>query len=157
MQRTLVSVILSAVSIPAASLWAASPTVSNSNPFASQIADQAYQVQCAADSLQGYLLSGADGRSALVYARNMQVSAKKLASLVDKAAVQPGIAGEARAQAEKMKVQAAGLNAMVAGTVSELKPGRFAANTGAIVADTTNIENRSSTLRAAAQTLNGSN
>lgn len=157
MQRTFVCFILSAVSIPAASLWAASPAVSNSNPFASQIADQAYRVQCAADNLQGYILSGADGRSAYVYARDMQTSAKKLASLVDKAATQPGIAGEARAQAEKMKVEAAGLNAMVAGTVSELKPGRFAANTDAIVADTTNIENRSNTLRNAAQTLNGSN
>ncbi len=151
MQRTLVCVILSAVSIPAASLWAGSPVSTSSDQFASQIADQAYRVGTAADSLQGYIRSGAEGRSAYVYAHNMQVSAKKLVSLADKAASRTGIAGDARVQAEKMKVQAAGLNAMVNGTVSELKPGRFAANADVIFADTTNIENRSNTLRAAAQ------
>jgi hypothetical protein len=157
MQRTFLCAILSAVSIPAASLWAASPVTSPSSQFASQIAYEAGRVKAAADGLQGYVLSGANGRSALVYARDMQVSAKRLASLVDQAASQPGMAGEARARAEKMKVQAAGLNAMVNGAVSELKPGRIAAEADAIVADTTNIENRSNTLRAAAQTLNGVN
>jgi hypothetical protein len=88
----------------------------------------------------------------------MATSAKKLASLADKIAAQPGLAGEARAQAEKMRVQVAGLRAMVAGTASELTPAGVGANhADTILADTANIENRSNTLRNAAQSFSGVN
>lgn len=157
MQRSLVCSILCAVSIPAASLWAGSPVPTSSAQYANQIAYEAGRVQAAADGLEGYVRSGADGRSARVYAHNMNSSAKRLVSLADQAAAQPGLAGEARAQAEKMKVQAAGLRAMVAGTVTEVKEGRFASHANAIFADATNIENRSSALRTAAESLSGSN
>ena len=56
-----------------------------------------------------------------------------------------------------MKVEAAGLRAMVAGTTSELKEGKLAAHANAIFADTTNIENRSNTVRIAAEGLSGTN
>ena len=162
MQRSLVCTILTAVAIPAASLWAAPPVPSTSGQYANQIAYEASRVQAAADGLEGYVRSGANGRSALVYAQDMATSANKLASLADRVAAQQGLAGEARAQAEKMKVQAAGLRAMVAGTASELKPSAFSAETGiknadTILADTANIENRSNALRNAAQSFSGVN
>lgn len=157
MQRMLVCAVLSAVSIPASSLWAASPILTTSAQYASQIAYEASRVQAAADGLQSYVRSGAEGRSARVFAHDMNSSAKRLASLVDQAAAQPGINGDARAQADKMKAEAAGLKAMVAGTTTEVKEGKFAAHADAIFADTTNIENRSNTLRIAAQSLSGTN
>jgi hypothetical protein len=158
MQRSLMFTILTAVAIPAASLWAAPPAPSTSSQFANQIAYEAGRVQAAADGLEGYVRSGANGRSALVYAQDMATSAKKLASLADKVTAQPGLAGEARAQAEKMKVQVAGLRAMVAGTASELTPAGVGANNAdTILADAANIENRSNTLRNAAQSFSGVN
>ncbi len=158
MQRLLVCTILTAVAIPAASLWAAPPVPSTSSHFANQIAYEAGRVQAAADGLEGYVRSGANGRSALVYAQDMATSAKKLASLAEKVASQPGLAGEARAQAEKMKAQVAGIRAMVVSTASELTPaGVGAKSADTILADTANIENRTNTLRNTAQSLSGVN
>ncbi len=158
MQRLLVCTILTAVAIPAASLWAAPPVPSTSRQFASQIAYEAGRVQAAADGLEGYVRSGANGRDALVYAQDMATSAKKLASLADQVEAQPGLTGEASAQAKKIKAQVAGLRAMVVGTASELTPaGIGAKNADTILADTVNIENRSNALRNAAQSFSGVN
>jgi hypothetical protein len=148
---------MAAITIPVA-LWAAPPVPTSSNQEASQIASEASRVQSDADGLQGYVRSGAaDRASVYAYAQDMDHSLRKINSLVNKVASQPGVTGEARAQAEKMKLQAAGLRAIVAGTVTELSPNTLAAHADAVFADTTNIVNRSNMLRASAESFSSIN
>jgi hypothetical protein len=156
MQRSRLFAFAAAVSIPVA-LWAAPPVTTSSNQYASQIASEATRVQSDADGLQGYVRSGAADRASLyAYAQDMDHSLRKISSLVDKVSSQSGVTGEARVQAEKMKLQAAGLRAMVAGTVTELSPKTLPAHAEAIFADTTSIVNRSDTLRATAESFSSS-
>src|ERR1700748_1823054 len=113
---------LAAITVPVA-LWAAPPVTTSSNQNASKIAFEASRVRSDADGWQGDVRSGAADRTSLyAYAQDMDHSLRKINSLVNKVASQPGVSGEARAQAEKMKLQAAGLRAIVAGTVTELSP-----------------------------------
>lgn len=148
---------IAAVTIPVA-LWAAPRVTASSNQYASQIASEASRVQSDADGLQGYVRSGAaDRASVYAYAQDMDHNLRKISSQVDKVASQPGVTGEARAQADKMKLQAAGLRAMVAGTVTELSPNALPEHAEAVFADTTSIVNRSNALRATAESLSSSN
>jgi hypothetical protein len=152
-----VAVSIAAITIPVA-LWAAPPVTTSSNQAASQIASEASRVQSDADGLQGYVRSGAaDRASAYAYAQDMDHSLRKIGSLANKVASQPGVTGEALARAEKMKLQAAGLRAMVASTFTELSPNTLAAHAEAVFADTTNIVNRSNMLRATAASFSSSN
>jgi hypothetical protein len=163
MRRLRLFAFLGAVSIPAAfliptGLWAGSPVATPSHQYASQIVSEASRVESDADGLQGYVRSGASDRSSVsIYVQDMDHRLRKISSLVDKVVSEPGVSGDARAQAEKMKLQAAGLRAMVAGSATELSPNTLPANAEAVFADTTNIVNRSNSLRASAESFSSSN
>ena len=155
MKRSVLYATVTAVLMPAASLWAASPVPSSPNQPINQIAYQSYRIQAEADGLQGYVRSGAHDRlSTAAYAgQNGGYPAQ--------ARLRSGSGGRsagrnqrgARRQAEQLKLQVAALRAVVADTVKELKPNELALHAEAVFADTTNIASRGVMIRDAAMNL----
>lgn len=158
MRRNLLSGIIAAALLPAASLWAAPDAAAPSTEYLNQINDQAFQIQTRADRLESYLRSGAhDAPSASGYTLDIAEGARKLAALLDQFVAQPGTTNDTRQQVERMKVAAAELGAFAGNAYQNLDSHAMALHLDAILANISNIMDRGNMLRATAQSLAGAN
>lgn len=158
MKRSVFYTIITAALVPAASLLAAPSIETAPNQLRNRIADTTYQIQMEADGLQGYVRSGAhDRRSTYAYAYNLDQSLRKLNSLVDEVASQPGATNQARQRAGELKVEVVELKAVISDTVNELDPNTLALHANAVFADTSNIGDRGAMIRNTAEDLAGAN
>lgn len=158
MRRNLLSGILAAALLPAASLWAAPNVVRPSTPYLNQIGEQAREIQFQADRLEGYLRSGAhDSRYAAGYTSDMAESTQKLAALLDELVSQPGTTNETRQQVDRMKVAVAELGAFVGNASQSLDSHAMALHLADIFASTANITDRGNMIRATVLNLSGAN
>jgi hypothetical protein len=158
MRRSLLTSIMFATLVPAASVWAAPDAVTPSNQYLSQINEQSYQIQVQADRLESYLRSGAhDWGNAAGYTNDMADSAQKLASLLDRYVAQPGITNDTRQQVDKMKIAVAELRTFVGNTFQNLDVRAMPLYLDGVFANTANIVDRGNLIRSAAQSLAGAN
>ena len=146
------------ITLTAAYMSAAPNTTAQSNQVLSQISEKAYQLQAQADTLEAYVRSGShDWMSSAGYTNDISESTQKLASLIDQFVSQPGTTNETRQRVDKMKVAVAELRVFISNTVAQLDPHSVAIHADEVLANASNIEDRGSMIRAAAQNLAGTN
>ena len=156
MRRSLLSSIIAAALVPAASLWAAPNIAAPSGQLLNQISEQAYRIQSQADGLEAYLRSGAhEFSSAAAYTNDMADSAQKLAGLLDQFASQPGATNATRQQADKMKLALVELRAFIGNTVRELDSRAMPLHVEDALATTSGIAARGNSIRSAAEAQAG--
>jgi hypothetical protein len=158
MRRNLLSGILAAALLPAASLWAAPNAVAPSAQYSNQIAEQARQIQTQADRLESYLRSGAHSANAAAgYTADMAESTQKLATLLDAYVAQPGTTNDTRQQVERMRVSVNELDAFIGSASVNLDSHAMGLHLDSILASISNIMDRGNMVRAAALTLGTTN
>jgi hypothetical protein len=140
--------------ILAAGTLCAAPNSSPSVHYLNQINEQTYQIQAHADGLESYVRSGArDVLSSTTYTVDMADDEQKLLAVLDQVAARPGATNDTRMQVEKLKTVTIELMAFTGSALHDLGPRALALHEQDVFANVSNIEERCSAIRSAAETL----
>ena len=140
--------------ILAAGTLCAAPNSSPSTQYLNQINEQTHQIQAQADGLERYVRSGArDAVNSAAYTVDMAEDEQKLLAVLDQIAARPGASNDTRMQVEKLKTVTVELMAFTGSALNDLESRALALHQQDVFANISNIEERCSAIRSAAETL----
>jgi hypothetical protein len=148
------SFILPGAILAAGTLCAApNPSISSAQ-YLNQINEQTYQIQAQADGLERYVRSGArDAVNSAAYTVDMAEDEQKLSAVLDQIAARPGATNDTRMQVEKLKTVTIELMSFTGSALHDLESRALALHEQDVFANISNIEERCSAIRSAAETL----
>jgi hypothetical protein len=140
--------------ILAAGTLCAAPSSVSSAQYLNQINEQTHQIEAQADGLERYVRSGArDVVNSTAYTVDMADDEQKLLVVLDQIAARPGATNDTRIQVEKLKTATVELMAFTGSALHDLESRALALHEQDVFANISNIEERCSAIRSAAETL----